>query len=70
MPLWMLKYLPNMPACHVGISVNARGPNNSIVQGDVSAPAALIEGVSYINRGAAKIVITGASGTRINSRPG
>ena len=67
MPLWMLKYLPNMPACHVGISVNARGPNNSIVQGDVSGPAALIEAVSYIKRGAAKIVFTGASGTRINA---
>ena len=33
-PLWMLKYLPNMPACHIGIGQDARGPNNSItIQG-------------------------------------
>src|SRR3990172_7033837 len=25
-PLWMLKYLPNMPACHIGIRYDARGP--------------------------------------------
>ncbi|NNE01298.1 MAG: 3-oxoacyl-ACP synthase [Pirellulaceae bacterium] len=67
MPLWMLKYLPNMPACHVGISVNAHGPNNSLVLGDVSGPAALIESISCLDRGIAKIVITGASGTRINT---
>ncbi|MGA2798493.1 MAG: beta-ketoacyl synthase N-terminal-like domain-containing protein, partial [Thermoguttaceae bacterium] len=24
-PLWMLKYLPNMPACHIGIAQDARG---------------------------------------------
>src|SRR5436190_16365889 len=29
-PLWMLKYLPNMLACHVAILHNAQGPNNSI----------------------------------------
>ena len=28
-PLWMLKYLPNMLACHVSILHNAQGPNNS-----------------------------------------
>jgi 3-oxoacyl-[acyl-carrier-protein] synthase II len=35
-PLWMLKYLPNMPACHIGIRYDARGPNNTISEGDVS----------------------------------
>src|SRR5690606_26458083 len=25
-PLWMLKYLPNMAACHVGIAIGALGP--------------------------------------------
>ncbi len=24
-PLWMLKYLPNMPACHIGIRYDAAG---------------------------------------------
>ncbi|MBI3463128.1 MAG: beta-ketoacyl-[acyl-carrier-protein] synthase family protein, partial [Planctomycetes bacterium] len=32
-PLWLLKYLPNMPACHIGIAYDARGPNNTITQG-------------------------------------
>jgi 3-oxoacyl-[acyl-carrier-protein] synthase II len=67
MPLWMLKYLPNMPACHIGISVNAHGPNNSLVQGDVSGPSAMMEAVSYIGRGLCDVVLTGATGTLINS---
>ena len=29
-PLWLLKYLPNMPACHIAIAADARGPNNSL----------------------------------------
>ncbi|MEM9644495.1 MAG: beta-ketoacyl synthase N-terminal-like domain-containing protein [Planctomycetota bacterium] len=67
MPLWMLKYLPNMPACHVGISVNAHGPNNTLVLGDVSGPAALAESVSCLLRSHADLMICGASGTRINT---
>lgn len=27
-PLWLLRQLPNMPACHVSIEYNARGPNH------------------------------------------
>ena len=67
MPLWMLKYLPNMPACHVGIAMNAHGPNNTQVLGDVSGPAALVEAASCIERGLAKVMITGVSGTRIST---
>jgi 3-oxoacyl-[acyl-carrier-protein] synthase II len=67
MPLWMLKYLPNMPACHIGIAVNAHGPNNSLILGDVSGPAALMEASSYISRGVADLMITGSTGTRINT---
>ena len=29
-PLWMLKYLPNMPASHIAILNDLRGPNNSL----------------------------------------
>ena len=43
-PLWLLKYLPNMPACHVGIRYDARGPNNTIALGDVSSLLAVAEG--------------------------
>jgi 3-oxoacyl-[acyl-carrier-protein] synthase II len=67
MPLWMLKYLPNMPACHVGIALNAQGPNNTLVLGDVSGPSAMIEAVSYLQRGIAKVMICGAQGTKINT---
>ncbi|MGB1925534.1 MAG: beta-ketoacyl-[acyl-carrier-protein] synthase family protein [Rubripirellula sp.] len=66
-PLWMLKYLPNMPACHVGIYLNAHGPNNSIILGDVSGPSALIEAASCVDRGIAKVVVTGGTGTRIGT---
>ena len=66
-PLWMLKYLPNMPACHVGISIGAHGPNNSLVLGDVSGPAAMMEAQSCLERSIAKLMVTGSSGTRINT---
>ncbi len=66
MPLWMLKYLPNMAACHVGISLGATGPNNTLVSGDVSATAALIESVSVLRRGAADTVVCGATSSRID----
>ena len=36
-PLWMLKYLPNMLACHVSILHDARGPNNSVTECDVAS---------------------------------
>ncbi len=65
-PLWMLKYLPNMPACHVGIVHDARGPNNSLTLGDVSALAALCEAVRVIERGAADAMIAGGCGSWLN----
>ena len=65
-PLWLLKYLPNMPACHVGIAIDAQGPNNSLVLGDTSGLAAIIEAATVILRGHADVMIAGASGTKIN----
>lgn len=65
-PLWLLKYLPNMAACHVGIAVGALGPNNTLVLGDTSAHAAVIESASVLRRGIADCVISGAAGTRIS----
>ena len=67
MPLWMLKYLPNMPACHVGISIGATGANNTIVSGDVSSTSALIEAVGLLRRGIADLVVCGGSGNLIDS---
>jgi len=65
-PLWMLKYLPNMIACHVAIAHDARGPNNTIVLDEVSCLLALIESVCTIRRGSTDVMITGGSGSRIN----
>jgi 3-oxoacyl-[acyl-carrier-protein] synthase II len=65
-PLWMLKNLPNMSACHVGIALDARGPNNTIVAGDASGLLALIEAARVIDRGAADLMVVGASSTRIS----
>ena len=53
-PLWMLKYLPNMPACHIGIRYDARGPNNTIAEGDVSSLLALSEAADVIRRGSCR----------------
>jgi 3-oxoacyl-[acyl-carrier-protein] synthase II len=65
-PLWMLKYLPNMPACHIGIAQDARGPNNSITMGDVSSLSALAEAVRILERGQADALIVGGVGMRLH----
>jgi 3-oxoacyl-[acyl-carrier-protein] synthase II len=65
-PLWMLKYLPNMPACHIGIRYDARGPNNTISLGDVSPVLALAEATDVIRRDQADVMIVGGTGTRLN----
>lgn len=62
-PLWMLKYLPNMAACHIGIANDARGPNNTIVLGGVSSLAAIIEAALVIQRGHADVMLAGGSGS-------
>jgi 3-oxoacyl-[acyl-carrier-protein] synthase II len=65
-PLWMLKYLPNMPACHIGIRYDARGPNNTIAEGDVSSLLALSEAADVIRRDHADVMIVGGTGSRLN----
>jgi 3-oxoacyl-[acyl-carrier-protein] synthase II len=65
-PLWMLKYLPNMPACHIGIAQDARGPNNSLTLGDVSSLSAVAEAVRVLERGQADAMIVGGTSSRIH----
>ena len=36
-PLWLLKYLPNMPASHIAIYNDFRGPNNSLTMREAAA---------------------------------
>ena len=65
-PLWLLKLLPNMTASHIAIAHDARGPNNSIVLGDVSSLLAIAEAASVIERGWADVMITGGTGCRLD----
>ncbi len=62
-PLWMLKYLPNMAACHISIAHDARGPNNSIVEGGASSLLAISEAAAVIERGHADAMLAGGSGS-------
>jgi 3-oxoacyl-[acyl-carrier-protein] synthase II len=65
-PLWLLKYLPNMPACHVAIYNDLRGPNNSLTLREASANVAIGEAYRTIVRDAADVMVAGATGTRIH----
>lgn len=65
-PLWMLKHLPNMPACHIGIRQDARGPTNTIAHGDVSSLLALGEAAQVIQRGQADIMFAGGTSSRLD----
>ncbi len=65
-PLWMLKYLPNMPACHIGIAQDMRGPNNTLVLGEVSSLAAIIEATRAIQRGHVDAMLAGGAGSRLH----
>lgn len=66
-PLWMLKYLPNMPACHIAIALDARGPNNSITLGEVSSLLAISEATRVIERGQADLMLAGGTSTRLHA---
>jgi len=65
-PLWLLRQLPNMPACHVAIEHDARAHNNTITSRESSALLALAEGVGTIQRGAADCMIVGSSSSAID----
>jgi 3-oxoacyl-[acyl-carrier-protein] synthase II len=64
-PLWMLKYLPNMPASHVAIYNDLRGPNNSLTMREAAGNLAVGEAFRTIQRGHANMMVAGATGTRI-----
>lgn len=64
-PLWLLKYLPNMPACHIGIHADARGPNNSLTLAEASGNSAMGEAFGIISTGRADMMLAGSTGSRI-----
>ncbi len=65
-PLWLLKYLPNMPASHIAIFNDLRGPSNSLTVREASGHLAVGEATISIGRGAADVMLVGATGTRIH----
>lgn len=65
-PLWLLKYLPNMPASHIAIYNDLRGPSNSLTLREASGHLAVGEALVTIRRGAADAMLAGATGTRVH----
>jgi 3-oxoacyl-[acyl-carrier-protein] synthase II len=63
-PLWLLKYLPNMPASHLAMYNDLRGPNNSVTMREAAANVAIGEAYQTILRGSADVMVVGATGTR------
>ncbi len=58
-PIWLLKYLPNMLACHISILIDCQGPSNTITEADASSNLAIAEAARIIARGKADVMITG-----------
>jgi 3-oxoacyl-[acyl-carrier-protein] synthase II len=65
-PLWLLKYLPNMLACHVTIIHEAEGPSNTITCGDASGHLSVGEAWRQIARGDADAAIAGGAESKLN----
>jgi len=65
-PLGFLRVLPNMVASHVSIAQDARGPNNTIHEGEISSLLAVIEAASVIQRGMADVMLAGGASSQMH----
>lgn len=65
-PLWLLKYLPNMLACHIGIIHDIQGPGNNITTGECAGLIAITEAVMTIRRDAADVALAGSGEAKAN----
>lgn len=65
-PLWMLKYLPNMLACHVTIIHGNEGPSNTITCGEASGLLSIGEAARVIERDAADVSIAGSAESKLS----
>ena len=68
-PLWLLKYLPNMLACHIGIIHDVQGPSNTITCAEAASHLAIAEAAQVIARGAADVALGGRSGAEAKVNP-
>jgi 3-oxoacyl-[acyl-carrier-protein] synthase II len=65
-PLWLLKYLPNMLACHIGIIHDIQGPSNTITCAEASSHLAISEAAQIIARGDSDIALAGGAEAKVN----
>jgi len=65
-PLWLLKYLPNMLACHVTIIHELKGPSNTITCSEASSHLAIGEAFRTLQRGDADLAICGGAESKVN----
>jgi 3-oxoacyl-[acyl-carrier-protein] synthase II len=65
-PLWMLKYLPNMLACHVTILHGLEGPSNTLTCSEASGMLCVGESTRVIQRGAADVCFSGGVESKVN----
>ncbi|MFB0551915.1 MAG: beta-ketoacyl synthase [Phycisphaerae bacterium] len=65
-PLWLLKYLPNMLACHIGIIHDIQGPSNTITCAETSAHLAIAEAAQIIARGGSDFALAGGAEAKVN----
>ena len=67
-PIWLLKYLPNMLACHISILIDCQGPSNSDHRGRrVRQPRDLRGAAWIIARNRADVMIS--RGARLQDPP-
>jgi 3-oxoacyl-[acyl-carrier-protein] synthase II len=65
-PLWLLKYLPNMLACHVTIVHGLTGPSNNITCAEASGHLSVGEAARAIRRGRCDFAIAGGIESMVN----
>ena len=65
-PLWLLKYLPNMLACHVTIIHGAEGASNTITCGEASGLLSLGESRRVIERGECDACFSGSAESKLS----
>jgi 3-oxoacyl-[acyl-carrier-protein] synthase II len=65
-PIWLLKYLPNMLACHISILTDCQGPSNTITEAEAASNVAVGEACRIIQRGRADVMISGGADSKIH----
>lgn len=65
-PLSLLRHLPNMVSCHVSIALDCQGINNTITTACAAGVQAIGEALRAIQRGDARVLLCGASDSRVD----